>query len=36
MLPDADNLLQYELIDSYTILTGFRIQFRTRDPVPKL
>jgi hypothetical protein len=36
MLPDADNLLKYELIDSYTILTGFRIQFRTREPVPKL
>ena len=36
MTDQEDNLLGYELVDTYTILTGFRIQFRTKEPVPKL
>lgn len=33
-IPDPDAVRSFELIDSYTIMTGFRIQFRTKEPLP--
>ncbi len=36
LIPDADEARVIEMIDSYTILTGFRIQFRLKEPVPDL
>ncbi|MFT4976801.1 MAG: hypothetical protein ACI8S6_002706 [Myxococcota bacterium] len=35
-IPDTDETRDFEMVDSYTILTGFRIQFRLKEPLPDL
>lgn len=36
MIEDADNTRDFDMVNSFTLLTGFRIQFRLKEPLPDL
>jgi hypothetical protein len=36
MIPDESYTRSIEMIDSYTIMTGVRLQFRLKEPLPDL